>query len=206
MERQHWATFCCRNPFGRVKHSSQKKNLRPVYWLSFTSVQWTGMSEESFSYDANVLGDWASTQKCKKWLQWEDKENINLLTEFDSDPHNQHPPSPVKYSANSCSILLPFSKICLLCSSVVLGCADLKRRERELPSPAFLLFKMQYSIQQKKVMQSSNCSKLKLFMNYTVVCGLPNVPLYTCTVSLWRFVKSWHNPWCLQTMLVNVNN
>ena len=54
MDQERWTTFCC-NPFGRAKHSRQKKNLRPV-------LPWMREKPPSLPLKAKVCDD------CRKKL------------------------------------------------------------------------------------------------------------------------------------------
>ena len=101
MDQQRWATFCCCNPRAKTFQSKEKPLTSLLTPLHSCTV--TGMSKEFFSYDANVLQDWASTWQCKKQLQREDKENINLPTEFESDFLSPHQWSILQTPARSCS-------------------------------------------------------------------------------------------------------
>ena len=107
-----------------------------------------GMSEEFLSYDdlRRVHTEvWEEVDDLRRvhtevWEEvtesWE--ENIKLPNRIWIRFTKSMVPSPVKYSANSCSILAPFSKICLLCSPVALGCTDLKRRENYHYQPSLI--------------------------------------------------------------------
>ena len=85
-----------------------------------------------------------STQKCKKWLKKEDKENVNLPTEFELDSLSHC----LLTSEVFCKLLLdPGPLLKDLSALLFCGfwlCRPEEEEERELRLPAFLLFLMQY--------------------------------------------------------------